>query len=132
MSTGADAVIIDTSCWIEAMRERGDDAVRDQVAVLLESGRARFADVVRLELWNGLGGADEQRFLSDLEDLIETVPTTPAVWAETRALAARSRSRGVTVPSADLLVFACARVHGLGLLHRDTHFDELEKVVGEV
>jgi hypothetical protein len=34
----------------------------------------------------------------------------------------------VTVPLADLLVFACAKVHGLEVAHDDAHFDELTKL----
>jgi len=33
------------------------------------------------------------------------------------------------VPATDLRVFAAARVHGLALLHRDAHFDQLTEVV---
>ncbi len=129
MSSGTDVTVIDTSCWIEAMRESGDEAIRRRVGELLESGQARFTDIVRLELWNGLGRADQRRFLRELEDLVETVPTTPAVWSEARALAERSRGGGVTVPATDLLIFAASRVHGLRLLHRDAHFDQLAGVV---
>ncbi len=125
MSTGGDVTIVDTSCWIEAMRERGDSAIRERVGELIESGRARFTDIVRLELANGLASAGQRRFLRELEDLVETVPATPAVWSAARALAERSRGGGVTVPATDLLVFAAARVHGLALLHRDAHFDQL-------
>ena len=42
------------------------------------------------------------------------------------ALADRRRAAGVTVPLADLLIFACAKVHGLDLAHDDTHFLQLE------
>ena len=128
MSTGAKLVLIDTSCWIEAMRVRGDSAVRREVSELVLSNRARFADIVRLELWNGLAGESERHFLAEMEALVETVPTTPEVWRDARALAASSRTRGLTVQSADLLVFTCARTHGLGLFHRDSHFDELERL----
>lgn len=123
MST--EITVIDTSCWIEAMRQRGDESVRGDVAALLESGAARFTDMVRLELSNGLAGAAQRKFLRDLEDLVETVPTTTAVWSTARALAGRARAEGVTVPATDLLVFATARVHGARLLHRDAHFDLL-------
>jgi predicted nucleic acid-binding protein len=34
----------------------------------------------------------------------------------------------VTVPLADLLIFACAKIHGLEVAHDDTHFDELSKL----
>ncbi len=131
MSTGSEDTVIDTSCWIEAMRERGDEPTRRRVGALLESGAARFTDMVRLELCNGLGGADQRRFLRQLEELVETVPTTPAAWSEARTLAELARRRGVSVPATDLLVFAVARVHGLELLHRDAHFDRLAEVAGE-
>ena len=129
MSTSAKLILIDTSCWIEAMRGRGDHAVRREVSELVRSNRARFADMVRLELWNGLAGEAERRFLAEMEAVVETVPTTPEVWRDARALAASSRERGLTVQSADLLVFTCARTHGLALFHRDSHFDELERLV---
>ena len=116
------------------MREGGDEPTRRRVGELLESGTARFTDIVRLELCNGLGGADQRRFLRQLVKLVETVPTTPTVWSAARTLAESARRRGVTIPATDVLVFAAARVHGLELLHRDAHFDRLAglaEVAGE-
>ena len=40
----------------------------------------------------------------------------------------RGRASGVSVPLSDLLVFACAKIHGLGIAHDDGHFDELAKL----
>lgn len=131
MSTGSDGVLIDTSCWIEAMRSRGDAAVRARVDHLVETGRARLADIVRLELWNGLSGASQRRFLRQMESALETVPTTSAAWREACRVADRSRRQGVTVPVADLIVWATARVHGLELLHCDSHFEALEEIAGK-
>ncbi len=128
MSTSSDATLIDTSCWIEAMRARGDVVVRQRVAELLDGGGARFTDMVRLELANGLRGADQAQFLRQLEDLVDTLPTTPTVWSEARRLAKRARAAGITAPATDVLVFAAARIHGVALLHRDRHFDRLEEV----
>ena len=34
----------------------------------------------------------------------------------------------ITVPLADLLVFACAKVHGVDVAQDDAHFDKLEKL----
>jgi predicted nucleic acid-binding protein len=34
----------------------------------------------------------------------------------------------VIVPLADLLIFACATIHGLEVAHDDGHFDELTKL----
>lgn len=131
MSTEAEGVVIDTSCWIEAMRSRGDAAVRARVDRLVDTGRARLAEIVRLELWNGLSGASQRRFLRAVESALETVPTTSEAWGEARRVADLARREGVTVPVADLIVFATARVHGLELFHFDSHFDALETLVSE-
>lgn len=124
------AVLIDTSAWIEAMRRRGDEAVRAEVRSVLRAGRGRFCDLVRLELWSGIGGDDERRWLSEMEHVVATVPTDDQVWQEARRLALTSRRQGLTLPATDLLIAACARVHGLELLHRDTHFDHLSDLLG--
>jgi predicted nucleic acid-binding protein len=121
-------VLIDTSAWIEAMREHGDEAYRDRVERILLEGRARFCDVVCLELWNGVRAGAERRWLQELEAVIETVPTDEAVWNEARELANACRESGLTLPATDLLVAACARIHTLDLLHRDRHFDQLAKL----
>lgn len=113
------------------MRSRGDATVRARVDRLVDAGRARLAEIVRLELWNGLNGASQRRFLRAVESALETVPTTSAAWGEARRVADLSRRQGVTVPVADLIVFATARAHGLELLHCDSHFDVLETVVSK-
>jgi predicted nucleic acid-binding protein len=45
-------------------------------------------------------------------------------------LAARGRSSGLTVPLADVLIYACAKLNGLDVAHDDSHFDELAKLEG--
>jgi predicted nucleic acid-binding protein len=118
-------LLIDTSAWVEAMRSRGDEATRKEVHAALRSGRVRFCDLVRLELWNGVSGDPERKWLLELEQSVEVVPTDDRVWADARKLARESRSKALTLPVADLLIAACCRVHGLDLLHRDTHFNHL-------
>ncbi len=90
-----------------------------------------LCDLVRLELWNGAGSAKEQRLLRELEEQLETVPTTPEVWGLARELARLARSKGVTVPATDLLIAACAEHHRLDLIHHDGHFDQLKKLRDE-
>jgi predicted nucleic acid-binding protein len=124
------AVLIDTSAWIQSMRRDGDAALRRQVEAAMLEGKARLCDLVRLELWNRVGGERERRWLQALEDTIETVATDSRVWSEARRLAETSRRLGLTTPSTDLLIAACARVHDLELLHCDAHFDRLQAIAG--
>lgn len=66
-----------------------------------------------------------------MEEELEAVPTTPEVWALARDLARLARGKGITVPAADLLIAACAEYHHLGLIHNDSHYDQLEKLRSE-
>lgn len=122
--------LVDTSAWIETLRTVGDAAVRTRVGALTAEDRVVLCDQVRLELWNGARGAADRRLLRDLEQNLETVPTTAEVWDLARDLARSARDQGLIVPSADLLVAACAEHHGLGLIHQDAHFERLEKARG--
>jgi predicted nucleic acid-binding protein len=124
----AERVLVDSSAWVEAMRKRGDPAARSAVADLLRIGAAVICDFVRLELWNGARGPEEKAWLRELEESVETLETTEKVWEEARDLARRCRSKGITIPSGDLLIAACASEHRTGLLHRDSHFDRLKEI----
>jgi predicted nucleic acid-binding protein len=90
-----------------------------------------MADQVLLELWNGARDEHDAQVVRQLEQEIDRLETTPEVWAEARRLAWRCRQAGVTVPSSDLLIAACARVHEVELLHRDAHFDRIAAVAGK-
>jgi len=120
--------LIDTSAWIETLRPTGDPEVRARVSALTTGDRAVLCDLVRLELWNGAQGVREHRLLRELEQQLETVPTTPEVWDRAREIARLARSKGLTVPAADLVIAACAESHELGLIHCDAHFETLEKL----
>jgi predicted nucleic acid-binding protein len=129
--SAAAKVLVDTSAWVETLRPDGDPTVRAAVSLAADDGRAVVCDMVLLELWNGAGDSREERLLRNLERLTPLVPTTDAVWQKARDLARQCRRAGQTLPGADLLIAACAQVHGLDLLHRDGHFDRLAATVGE-
>lgn len=118
-------VLIDTSAWVEYLRDGGDPVTQQAVRAALDGGHAVLCDLVLLELWNGARGERQPRFLRVLEATLDWLPTTDAVWSRTRELARRSRAGGLTVPATDLLIAALARTHGTDLMHRDTHYDQL-------
>lgn len=120
--------LVDTSAWIETLRAGGDPAIRAQVSALTAEDRAVLCDLVRLELWNGARGTAEHRLLRQLEQQLETVPATEDVWILACEMARSARGKGLTVPASDILIAACARSHGLGIVHCDRHFDSLEKL----
>ena len=121
-------VLVDSSLWVHQLRKSGDPAKRNRVNELLESGEAGWCPVVRLELWRGVTNDSERKTLRRYEALLPDYEISEEVWKQSIQLADRARASGVTVPMADLLIFACAKIHGLEVAHDDTHFDELLKL----
>lgn len=121
-------VLVETSAWVQALRRSGDAAVRGRVQQLLDERRAAWCEMVRLELWSGVGGLDERRDLLRLDDALPRVPITDEVWQDAAQLAARARAVGKRFPASDLVIFACAKRHGLPIEHADRHYKMMEQL----
>ena len=121
-------VLVDSSLWVHQLRKGGDSAKRDRVNTLLESGEAAWCPVVRLELWRGVTNDVERKTLRRYAALLPDYEISLEVWNRSIQLADRGRASGVSVPLADLLIFACAKIHELDVAHDDIHFDELAKL----
>jgi predicted nucleic acid-binding protein len=122
------AALVDTSLWVHHLRRGGNPAKRERVNALLESGEAAWCPAVRLELWRGVTNDAERKTLRRYEALLPDYEVSVDVWERAIRLADRGRASGVTVPLADLLIFACAKIHGLDIAHDDEHFDDLTKL----
>ena len=114
--------LIDTSCWVHALRQKGDPIVREQVRALMEAGEAAWCPFVRLELWNGVGSERDRRNLRALENALPELAINDEVWQGARELADRCRKAGKTAPVQDVLIAACARHHKIEVMHADEHF----------
>ncbi len=121
-------ILIDTSCWIEALRERGNPEVRRRLQEHVHGGRACWAPVVRLELWNGARGDREKKILREFEQVLPELEMTAEVWDLACDLARRARMTGLTLPVSDILIAACARHHEVEIESTDAHFAELAKL----
>lgn len=119
--------LIDTSAWIEALRRDGDAETRRRVTAHTREGQAVVCEMILLELWNGARGKKEANVVRSLEAELDLVPILPIVWRAAYALAADCRAAGFSIPATDLIIAAAARHYQLGLLHRDAHFDQIEK-----
>ncbi len=121
--------LIDTSAWVEWLRPKGNAEVGNRVDAALRAGEAAICEMVWLELWNGARAGSEQKTLRSMEATLLTLETGESVWQAARALAKQARSKGVSVPASDILIFSCARHHGATVLHFDGDFRLLDGVV---
>ena len=104
--------------------------VRERVEELLKTGEAAWCPIVRLELWNGARGDSERTVLREMEEEITVLEIGPLVWDEAAILARLARENGITVPSTDILVAACARHHGVPVENDDRHFELIDSLSG--
>lgn len=121
-------VLIDSSAWTQTIRRRGDASVRDRVQGLIDAGRAAWCEVIRLELWKGAASEYDRKVLQEMEQALERLEINQQVWDLAAVLAQRTRAAGQPMPTTDLVIFACAQVHGAELEHRDKHFEILGKL----
>jgi len=115
--------LVDASSWIEFLRGRSNEPSQ-RVKPLLARGHAAWCNFSLVELWGGQGQV-EKKGLEELEAEVQLCAVNEQVWAKARLLAGRSREKGVTATSGDIVVAACAANHGLGLEHCGSHFDKV-------
>lgn len=116
--------LIDASSWIEFLRGRGSTP-SECVKRLLISGDAAWCEFTLVELWNGAQGHAEKKVLDELEAEVQLYAVNEQVWAKARLLARRSREKGITATSGDIIVAACAANYDLQVEHCDSHFDKI-------
>lgn len=120
-------ILVDTSAWIEFLRETGSEAC-EEVQALIAEGRVATCEAVRMEV---LAGARDDRDLDNLRRLLGravAVPTRPGDYDEAAALYNRCRRQGATVRSlVDCLIAAVAIRVGVAVLHSDRDFETIAR-----
>ncbi len=119
--------LIDTSCWVEALRRKGDPQIRARVAQLLQSGEAAWCQLIRLELWRGAINDWDKELLEVFASKVHLLAISQDVWDRSIHLCQKLRADGLMVPLPDLVIFSCASVHNVEVEHRDQHFDLLKQ-----
>jgi len=116
--------LVDASSWIEFLRGR-DSVPGRRVKELLVVGKAAWCEITLVELWKGARGRQEKEILQELENELPLCPINESVWKRARKLALTGRENGLTVPTVDVIVAACAVTHNMELEHCDKHFNDL-------
>ena len=119
-------ILIDSSAWIEFLRNTGSAAC-EQVEEALAHEIA-ICDPVRMEL---LAGARDEPHLLSLRRLLAraaVIPMRPADYDEAAALYRRCRVQGETVRKLiDCLIASVAMRADASILHNDRDFDVLAR-----
>ena len=122
-------ILIDTSAWIEFLRDTGSPICNRVDAVL--GSEIATCDAVRMEV---LAGARNEQHLQSLRRLLAraaTISVEPADYDEAAALYRRCRREGETVRKLiDCLIGVVAIRANAAVLHNDSDFDTLARHTG--
>lgn len=122
-------ILVDTSAWIEFLRDTGSPTCVRLDELL--AGEIATCHPVRMEV---LAGARDERHLRDLRGLLAratTIETLPTDYEGAAMLFRSCRRRGETVRRLiDCLIAAHAIRNRLPLLHADADFDVLARHTG--
>ena len=119
-------ILIDTSAWIEFLRDTGSSACERVEAALAED--VAICDPIRMEV---LAGARDEWHLASLRRLLaraRVLPTEIEDYEEAAALYRLCRRKGETVRNlSDCLIAAVAIRAGVAVLHHDRVFTVLAR-----
>jgi len=117
-------VLIDTSAWIDFLRDSGGRA-GDIAAELIRLDRAFITGPVIAELLHGCRGKKET---AQLQSLFSAVPCLDIIredWMATGDSLRTLKEKGLAVPLTDALIAAVAARNKMAVLTLDKHFQHL-------
>jgi predicted nucleic acid-binding protein len=126
MSNLSHLTLIDTSVWVDVLRD-GSDEFTPLVEQLLHDHLAAMCEPVWLELYRGVRGKRELRRLDELKQLCRWLTFDGRCWNLAADVAFNCRKKGHNIPLGDVLIFACAKNYETPILQSDKHFNIMAK-----
>ena len=117
------SVLVDSNVYIGLLR-RGLDPV-EVLGAWAGSTDVATCGMVRLEVERGLRVERVRRHMKAFFDVLIMIPTGNPAWTRATELAWTLDRRGITLPSQDCLIAACAEAAGSAVLTDDRHFDHI-------
>ena len=125
-----DRYLVDTSAWLLALKKNYLPLVKDRIDDLLKENAIITTGIVKLEILGGTKTEEEFQRLKIRLDSLDLVETDTSLWEQAYALAFKLRRKGITVPSTDILIAACALMYEATVVHADAHFDLISSKTG--
>lgn len=115
-------ILVDTSAWVEYLRDTGDPVVERLARLIDEEERLAITEPILMELLAGAVDAVQERDVGALVDGLALVPVDARLdYRSAAQLFAASRRNGHPIRSmVDCLIAAVAIRRGVPLLHRDS------------
>jgi predicted nucleic acid-binding protein len=129
-------VLVDTSVWSLALRRSPvhlnatEKASVEELAELINEGRARIIGLVRQELLSGIKSGAQ---FSKLSEILRSFPDEPVGTSDYEAAVTASnkcRAKGIAVNVVDMLICVVAQTRGWTVFSTDPDFNRYAAVLG--
>lgn len=120
-------ILVDTSVWVDFLRRKGSEAVKDRVGALLANREACYTCPVSFELGIGARSAAELHAVELVLGVCPRIPLEKKHWTAAGGLGRSMRAAGAVVPHGDLLVAAVALEESCAILTLDRHFIQIRQ-----
>ena len=120
----AEGVLFDTTVWIRIFRG-GPSPLQAMVDGIVQGRRAYSTGIVLAELLQGARTSEAMQTVESFIARTNFLETTGDVWRAAGLLSGSLRSKGLTVPLADILITTLSQRHGLSILTLDNHFRQM-------
>jgi predicted nucleic acid-binding protein len=122
-----DLVLVDTSAWICFYSRRGFEDLKKALSALLDEDRAAIAGPILVELIQGTRTSEEKETIKTLIRGIHWLSVSDDHWNKASEMVFALRRKGITSSAIDTLIAILAIEYHCILLHKDSHFDLIER-----
>ena len=125
----SDKILVDTSAWILSFKDKGNERLKDYLIKALDSDRVVITHIIILELLQGCKNRKEYDTLKARLEILQMYGMTDSTWSIAYETGFLLRTKGITVPTVDILISSIAKENMLTLLHHDNHLKIISRVI---
>ncbi|QQL45072.1 PIN domain-containing protein [Sulfuriroseicoccus oceanibius] len=129
MNADTSLVLVDSCCWIEALRKDGRIEVKMAVKYLLDEYKALLCGPVEYEVLSG-ARKNERDELRAYFNVLPYRPSDHKIWRKAAESAWKLRDAGVKAPHNDVIIATIAAEFGYRIFSIDKHFELMAGVLG--
>ncbi len=115
-------VIADTCIWIEYFK--GSPKIKEELEFLIHEHSLYLCGIVIYELFQGIRDQKEKDMVQNDFEAFPYLEMNRSTWESAANLNLSLRSRGITLPSSDLILASLAIENKCMVFTKDTHFDK--------
>ncbi len=114
--------LVDTSAWIASFKRTGNEELKTFLREAIDRDLVVINPLIVLELLQGCNTQKEFDTLKRRLESLEILPLIDLSWDNAYSFGFSLRSKGLTIPTLDIVIAFMAMEKGYTLLHHDHHF----------